>query len=178
MGDSMKRVMSFAVCLIITGAVACGRDAAEPEEAELPTLDVTHWTDKTELFMEYPPLVAGETALFAVHLTDLRDFSAMTAGRPRIEFSPELGGTPAVLQGSEPSRPGVFRVQGTMPPAGRYEWALVVDAPGVSDRHELGAVTVFGDQAAAVADAERHATEDSAAISYLKEPQWTNGFGT
>src|SRR5687767_15842731 len=120
MGDSMKRVMSFAVCLIITGAVACGRDAAEPEEAELPTLDVTHWTDKTELFMEYPALVAGQTALYAVHLTRLSDFSAMTAGKPRIEFTPESGGTPTMLQGNEPSRPGVFRVQAASPPAGRY----------------------------------------------------------
>ena len=32
----------------------------------MPTLDVTHWTDKTELFMEYPPLVTGRSALFAV----------------------------------------------------------------------------------------------------------------
>jgi RND family efflux transporter MFP subunit len=50
--------------------------------------------------------------------------------------------------------------------------------PLISDRHDLGAVTIFGDREAAVTDAARHATEDAAAISYLKEPQWTNGFGT
>ena len=49
--------------------------------------------------MEYPPLVAGQTALFAVHLTRLSDFSAMTAGRPRLEFTPESGGAPATLPG-------------------------------------------------------------------------------
>jgi RND family efflux transporter MFP subunit len=174
----MKRVMHVGMCLAIACvAVACGRDAAEPE-AERPTLDVTHWTDKTELFMEYPPLVAGQTALFAVHLTRLSDFSAMTAGRPRIEFTPESGGPPVVLQGNEPSRPGVFRAEGAAPPAGRYEWALIVDAPGLSDRHELGAVTVFADQAAAVTDAGQLADEDPTAITYLKEPQWTNGFAT
>jgi RND family efflux transporter MFP subunit len=37
---------------------------------------------------------------------------------------------------------------------------------------------VFADQASAVAEAQRHAEEDPTAISYLKEPQWTNGFGT
>jgi RND family efflux transporter MFP subunit len=57
-------------------------------------------------------------------------------------------------------------------------WALVIDAPGLSDRHELGSVTVFADQAAAAADAERHAEDDPTAITYLKEPQWTNGFAT
>jgi RND family efflux transporter MFP subunit len=172
----MRRVKHIAVCVALAlVAGACTREAAEPD-AELPTLDVTHWTDQTELFMEYPPLVAGRTALYAVHLTRLSDFSAMTAGRPRIEFMPASGAAPTVLQGNEPSRPGVFRVEGAAPPAGQYTWALIVDAPDLSDRHELGAVSVFADQAAAVADAKQHAQEDAGAISYLKEPQWTNGF--
>jgi RND family efflux transporter MFP subunit len=128
--------------------------------------------------MEYPPLVAGEEALFAVHLTRLSDFSAMTTGRPRLELTPEAGGTPVVLQGEPPSRPGVFRVLAKIPAAGRYRWALIVDAPDLQDRHDLGAVTVFRNQDAAIADAEGQTTEDAAAISYLKEPQWTNGFGT
>jgi membrane fusion protein, heavy metal efflux system len=179
MGDPVRRVTTrLAVCVVLAGAaIACGgNEAARPEEAELPTLDVTHWTGKTELFMEYPPLVAGQTPRFAVHLTRLSDFAAMTAGRPRIEMTPESGGKPAVLPGNEPSRPGVFRVEGTLPAAGRYQWALIVDAPDLQDRHDLGTVTVFPSQEAAVADAERHAEEDPTAISYLKEQQWTNGF--
>ena len=95
-----------------------------------PTLDVTSWTDKTELFMEYPPLVAGQTVRFAVHLTQLADFSALNAGGPSIEMTPESGGAPVTLPGSEPLRPGAFRVEGTIRPAGQYRWALLVDAPG------------------------------------------------
>jgi RND family efflux transporter MFP subunit len=175
----MRSVTHVAIYLAIASlATSCGRREAAEAEVELPTLDVSHWTDKSELFMEYPPLVAGQSALYAVHLTRLSDFSAMTAGRPRIEFTPESGGAPVVLQGNEPSRPGVFRVEGASPPAGRYQWSLIVDAPGLSDRHGLGAVTVFPNQEAAVADAEQHAGEDPTAITYLKEPQWTNGFAT
>jgi RND family efflux transporter MFP subunit len=175
----MNRVMNLGVCLVaICLAGACAQETARSAEAELPTLDVTHWTDKTELFMEYPPLVAGQRALFAVHLTRLSDFSAMTAGRPRIEFTGESGGTQFVLQGNEPSRPGVFRIEGAAPQAGRYQWALIVDAPDLSDRHELGAMTVFADRRAAVQEAEQHGEEDSTAITYLKEPQWANGFAT
>lgn len=166
--------LALALTLSIVG---CAREAAVPE-VEPPTLDVTSWTDATELFMEYPPLVTGETALFAVHLTRLSDFSAMTAGRPKLEFAPDSGGATVVLTGNEPSRPGVFRVEAPMPAAGRYRWALVVDAPGLADRHELGTITVFPTEEAAVADAERQAVEDPAAITYLKEPQWTAGFGT
>src|SRR5688572_13128488 len=171
----MKSAVTAVLCLALVGA--CRREAPT-SEPERPTLDVTHWTEKTELFMEYPPLVAGQQALYAVHLTRLSDFSAMNSGRPLLEFTPESGGVPVVLQGNEPSRPGVFRVQAASPPAGRYRWALLVDAPGLMDRHDLGAVTVFGDQAAAVADAEKKAGEDPTSITYLKEPQWMNGFGT
>lgn len=173
----MKSIRNIGVWLVVASlAGACTREQAQPE-AEVPTLDVTTWTDKTELFMEYPPLVAGQNALFAVHLTRLSDFSAMTAGRPRLEFTRESG-APVVLQGNEPSRPGVFRVEGAAPPAGRYTWALVVDAPDLSDRHDLGTITVFADEGAAQAAAESNATEDASAITYLKEPQWTNGFAT
>ena len=165
--------------LVIVGCVvtaSCGREAAPVPEAELPTLDITAYTGKTELFMEYPPLVAGETVLFAVHLTDLRDFSAMNSGRANLEFTPESGGSPIVVQGQGPSRPGVYRVEGAMPPAGRYRWALIVEAPDVTDRHDLGMETVFAELAAAVADAESRPAGDASAITYLKEPQWSNGF--
>lgn len=175
----MRAWTGLARLLVLASiAAACGRGVAPSEEPELPTLDVTAWTDKTELFMEYPPLVGGETVLFAVHLTRLSDFSAMTSGRARVEFTPSGGGSPAVLHGEEPSRPGVFRVEGTAPPAGSYRWSLIVDAPDLSDRHDLGMVTVFAYEAAAFADAESRASGEADAITYLKEPQWTNGFAT
>jgi RND family efflux transporter MFP subunit len=141
-------------------------------------LNVTSWTDKTELYMEYPPLVTGQTVRFAVHLTKMGDFSALNAGRPSIQMTPESGGAAVTLPGSEPLRPGAFRVEGTLPAPGRYTWALLVDAPGLSDRHELGEATVFADEKEAVADAEKRPPEDPAAIAYLKEQQWTNEFGT
>ena len=97
---------------------ACARPGDAPK-AEPATLNVTDWTAKTELYMEYPPLVAGQSARFAVHLTKLDDFKALNAGTPSIELTPERGGAPTVLRGSPPSRPGAFRVDGTPPAAGR-----------------------------------------------------------
>ena len=156
---------------------ACARSESTDAATEIPTLDVTSWTDKTELFMEYPPLVAGRPALFAIHLTKLADFTAVSAGRASLEFTPESGGSPQRLTGPSPSRPGVFRVAEPPPMAGRYRWALVLEAPGLSDRHDLGAITVFTDERSAIASAGGGA-EDPAAIAYLKEQQWTNPFAT
>src|SRR5688572_4997383 len=96
-------LVAALVTALAVGGCSRGDGPAESAEAELPTLDVTHWTEQTELFMEYPPLVTGQPALYAVHLTRLSDFSAMTAGRPRLEFTPQSGGAPILLQGNPPS---------------------------------------------------------------------------
>ncbi len=165
--------------VVAVGLPACGSSPAPREHAnEEISLDVTSWTDRSELFMEYPPLVAGQSARFAVHLTRLEDFQPLTAGQPSLEFIPEAGGTATTLPGNDPSRPGAFRIEGTPPAAGRYRWALRVQAPNLTDRHDLGTVTVFPDQKSAAAAPDLHGPEDPAAISYLKEQQWTNEFGT
>jgi membrane fusion protein, heavy metal efflux system len=164
------------VAVLVT--IGCGTGAPPTTETVPPTLDITHWTDKTELFMEYPPLVAGQSALFAVHLTNLADFKAVAAGRASIEFTPETSGTPTTLTSPEPSRPGAFRVEGSPAAPGRYRWALTLNAPGLTDRHDLGLITVFADEKTAYADAGTQPAEDAAAIAYLKEPQWTTDFAT
>src|SRR5215212_12215503 len=143
------RQVAIALTAMAWLTAAC-RHSADAPAAEPPTLEVTNWTDKTELFMEHPPLVAGQTVRFAVHLTKLADFSALNAGRPSIEMTPESGGAPTVLPGTEPLRPGAFRVEGKLPAAGRYKWALLVNAPGLTDRHDLGTTTVFPNQQAGI----------------------------
>jgi RND family efflux transporter MFP subunit len=172
---SMKNLV--ATILLLAVNIGC-RGPVEQAEAEPPTLNVTHWTERTELYMEYPPLVTGQTALFAVHLTTLADFKPVTAGQARVEFTPQTGGQPVALVGPQPSRPGVFRVEGAPPAAGTYRWALVLEAPELTDRHELGEVIVFGDEQTANAQAAKQPGDDAAAIACLKEQQWTNEFGT
>ena len=163
-----------AACVAVGG---CRKQAAAPDH-ETPTLDVTSWTDKSELFMEYPPLVTGQSARFAVHLTRLADFKALNEGKPSVTFTPEAGGAATVFAGTPPLRPGAFRVEGVPPAAGRYRWVLTVDAPSLTDRHDLGVVTIFADEKTAFAEAEKQPAGDAAAIAYLKEQQWSNEFAT
>lgn len=175
---TMRHVTTAMLAATLLAGCHRGATPGDETQAELPTLDVTSWTEKTELFMEHPPLVAGRAARFAVHLTRMADFSALDAGRPSVEMTPESGGAAVTLSGSEPLRPGAFRVEGVMPAAGRYRWALLVTAPGLTDRHDLGVATVFGDNASAVAVAGKLPEGDVTAIAYLKEQQWTNPFAT
>ena len=108
----MRRTLQIALGLALAATPACRpatTGGGQAPASEGRTLDVTSWTQETELYMEYPPLVAGQTVRFAVHLTRLADFQALTAGRPSIEMSPESGGATVVLPGSDPLRPGAFR---------------------------------------------------------------------
>jgi membrane fusion protein, heavy metal efflux system len=178
-GFAMSAAKSFVpIGIALALTVGCGRGAgrAPAGDHELPSLNVTHWTDKTELYMEYPPLIAGQKALFAVHLTRLSDFKPVADGHAKVEFTPESGGQAKALVGPSPARPGAFRVEDVPPAAGKYRWALVLESSSVADRHDLGTVTVYGDENAARGAGA--APEDPAAIAYLKEQQWTNEFGT
>jgi len=68
-------ILLVLVSLMLSGC----RQAAPASGVEPATLNVTDWTEATELYMEYPPLVAGRTARFAVHLTRLEDFQPVNA---------------------------------------------------------------------------------------------------
>ena len=79
----------LAVPFVVTGLVAaCSGQtpAPAPEAPDPPAVAVTVWTEKTELFMEYPPLVAGQQASIHVHLTDLSTFAPVREGKVVVRF--------------------------------------------------------------------------------------------
>ncbi len=80
---------TLAVAWAFVGA-ACRSTPAPPRED--PTFSVTHWTERTELFMEHPALVAEKTTRFAVHLTTLADFRPLGEGHTAIELTGADGG--------------------------------------------------------------------------------------
>jgi membrane fusion protein, heavy metal efflux system len=167
---------TFALALPLLLVCACSRGPAPvspPDEDDPPALDVTVWTDRTELFMEYPPLVAGEQARFAIHLTDLSDFSPVREGRVVVRFE---GETIERFEVEGPSTPGIFGVDVTVPAVRRYQLAVELHGAGLSDEHRVGAVTVYptADEAIAAAFAD----DEEGATTFLKEQQWTLDFAT
>jgi RND family efflux transporter MFP subunit len=165
------------VCLSLV-SVACGRAAppASDLEAEPEPLSVTRWTDATELFAEYPPLVAGETSRFAIHLTRLDTFAPLTGGRVEVHLRGSSAGA-EVFHVEEPSRPGIFGVDVTPAQAGARELVIVVRADGLEDEHRVGTVDVQAHAEVAPAAASGSGDEE-AGISFLKEQQWTLDFRT
>lgn len=156
---------------------SCSRPAAEPTaEAEVEPLAVTHWTTKTELFAEYPPLVVGQTSRFAIHLTRLDTYKALAAGRVEVHLS-GAGGPAEVFSADAPSRPGIFGVDVTPGREGTREMTIVLRLTGLDDEHHLGPVPVHRDQAAA-RSSPPPAAPAVETIAFLKEQQWALDFGT
>jgi RND family efflux transporter MFP subunit len=158
-------------------AAGCNRSAAPeapPEEPE--ALSVTRWTDQTELFAEYSPLIVGSTSRFAIHLTRLEPFKAVTEGRVEVRLE---GGSapPEVFRADGPSRPGIFGVDVKPTQAGRRQLVIRLTASGVDDAHRVRDVDVYPTAEAARAAAAAGG-EDTPGISFLKEQQWSLDFGT
>lgn len=171
----MKMLPPGCVLLALTTAMAACRSAppAEPAAAEEPPSHaVTTWTDRTELLMEYPPLVAGDRARFAIHLTNLSDFSPLREGRVVVRFE---GDTIERFEVEAPSTPGIFGVDVKVPAPRRYQVAVELHSDRLDDEHRIGAVTVYPDTDAALA-AMTESEEGS--VTFLKEQQWTLDFAT
>jgi RND family efflux transporter MFP subunit len=147
-------------------------ERAHDGEGEHPTVALTRWTDRSELFMEYPVFVAGRRGRSAIHVTDLSDFSPLSEGEVVVSLRGEDGKVFEFRGG--PSRPGIFGLDLGVERAGVYSMSLAVDAPGLKDVHELGEVTVH----ASSAHLPHGEQEEGDAISFLKEQQWTLEFGT
>jgi RND family efflux transporter MFP subunit len=171
--------LALLLAILMAFLPACGEhghphdDASDHQAAdERPTVALSRWTDRTELFMEYPVFVAGESGRSAIHVTDLADFSPLNAGEAIVSLRASDGRILEFRGG--PSRPGIFGVDLAVDQPGIYEMTLRVDAPGLQDLHELGPVTVH----AAGSSPDGGDEEQGEAISFLKEQQWILTFGT
>ncbi|MFZ1538822.1 MAG: efflux RND transporter periplasmic adaptor subunit, partial [Chromatiaceae bacterium] len=137
---------------------------------------VTHFTDRTELFVEFPPLVVGEESGFAAHLTRLDDFRPVGEGRVTVRLSG--GGLPEEsFSVDAPSIPGIFRPVAQPTQVGERSVALILESPDLNATHDLGTYSVYSDPdaAAAAQPAEEDAGDE---IGFLKEQQWKVEFAT
>lgn len=169
------RAMSLLLALGLLAGCAKKPEVAKEAAAEEPHAEsATNWTLKTELFMEYAPLIVGQTSRFAVHLTRLDTFKPVTAGKVEILLNRE-GQTAQSFSTESPSRPGIFGVD--VKPAQAGEFTLVVRLSGarLGDEHEFKGVAVHDSKTAAM---HEHGADMPDLVDFLKEQQWTLDFAT
>ena len=139
-----------------------------------PALSVTIWAEKTELFMEYDPLVVNRASRFAAHLTTMSDFKAVTSGVLKMSLRSADG---SLLEASAdgPSSPGIFRFNLTPRKAGTYKVALAYDGQGITDTLQAGDAAIHPNLEAARKAAP---PDKEGGIAYTKEQQWKTNFAT
>lgn len=144
------------------------------EEAQLEGAGViTQWTDKTELFMEYPELIVGQEATFAVHLTRLSDFKPISESEVQFVFSSERGHEGSLTE-TEVQIPGIYGPDVVFDRAGRYDLTIIIQGM-VDDTLQVNGIPVYSSAAEVPATQEE---EDPNLISFLKEQQWKIPFAT
>ena len=183
---NMKTLVVLPCLLAGLGLGSCQEVTPPPVEPDpaldVPPVVVSRWTELSELFVEFPPLVEDATSRFAIHFTDLKTFEPLREGRATVRLTEVGPGGPSrdaaftefTVDG--PGRPGIFGIDVTPTRAGRFGLELVLDAAAVQDRHDLGTVVVL--TAAEAANQPMTDEDEDGAIPFLKEQQWTFDFAT
>lgn len=137
-------------------------------------ISVTSFEQATELFVEYPPLVLGEEAAFAAHLTWTGErFSAVNEGT--LVVTVDKGQESARAEAAVSSTPGIFRPVLKPSAAGRHRLRLTLTVGERSHVHDLGEVEIYA-SAAQAAKAHPEEDEEDGSISFTKEQQWKLDF--
>lgn len=173
-----KKIEYYILILLILPSVffGCSKNTPEQEEHHHEAHAITLWTDSTELFMEYPPLVAGKEAAFAIHLSKMKDFKAITEGMLELVFINTSSGQETKFVSNAPSHPGIFRPLITLSEPGVYRLQMKLSGSQVSDILHIENITVY--KTDSEIPHEEAAVSGEEEISFLKEQQWKIDFRT
>lgn len=135
---------------------------------------ITHFTEVTELFVEFPVFVVGRESPFAAHLTHLDNFKPVASGTVTVTLSGG-GVEDEIFSVDKPSIPGIFRPIATPKHPVQRNVSLRLQGESIDVIHNLGQYTIHSSQAEALANVISE-EEPGDAISYLKEQQWKVDF--
>lgn len=153
------------------GAQDHGHSHGQEETDEPEPVAITRWTRLHELFVEFPPPVAGKSVKFHAHLTRLQGFTPLTEGTFRVRFK-QAGVVKAEGAVDRVLRAGIFAPEFMTPGQGRYEIEMQLEQGGKRDTFDCGTIDVGNEVPPSGASAP------SAALSFLKETQWRIEFAT
>ena len=129
-------------------AGGCVASVVDDQQVEIGAVVVTQWNDSTELFLEYPYLVAGEaTGNWAIHLSDMEDFQPVRSGSLTVRFE-NATGTAETFEIDAPARDGIFLLDPVVRQPGNYQVELTLNGTAVASlarslggRNESGSFT-------------------------------------
>ena len=175
--------MKYIIVVLAFMAMSCN-DKVEDAHAhnadgshlgeEIPRLDHTIWTDKTELFVEFPALIVGNGIKFAAHFTALYKHQPVQNGSVTVSLIKDGKGIRNTVDTH--SSPGIFSPVIQPKEAGTYQLVFELTTPEYSDKITIDNVTVYANADEAIK--ALGTAENDGSISFLKEQAWKIDFQT
>jgi membrane fusion protein, heavy metal efflux system len=161
----------FISCLTIGLLLSCQSNHTHEEETKdsLEPLAYTLYSGKSELFVEFKPLVVGQPSKFAAHLTKLgENFLPYTEGTVTVSL---LQGEKNLKNTADSiSSPGIFRLALQPVQAGMGKLVFDIQTKDFTDQFIIDSVQVYADEETAIAAQPKEGGGSD--ISYLKEQAW------
>ena len=175
--------MKYIIIVLAFLAMSCNNKAEDAHAhnadgshvgEEIPRLNHTIWTDKTELFVEFPALIEGNGSKFAAHFTVLDKHQPVREGSVTVSLIKD--GKGIRNKADAPSSPGIFSPAIQPKEAGNYQLVFELTTPEYSDRISIDDVMVYATTDEAIKALGKE--EDDGSISFLKEQAWKIDFQT
>ena len=160
--------------------VGCGPDKSSEEDhghdhavGGLEPISYTLYSDKTEIFVEFKPLVVGEISKFAAHFTILGErFTPLNEGS--VSVSLITGDKGIQMSANEPSSPGIYRLALKPTSAGQGKLIFKIESKDFTDQIIIDDIPIYTDESSAISAQQPPTGGDD--ISYLKEQAWKVNF--
>lgn len=169
----MKQIKYFAIFLLF---MACKNTNEPSSKTKIPTERHTIWTEKTELFVEFPALIVGKESRFVAHLTMLNGHQPICSGELKISLLKNGKGIESKID--NPSSEGVFILTLVPQKSGFYQLVFDIKTDSISDRIVMRNIQVFENNEIAISELSKIDDEHSASITFLKEQAWKMSFET
>lgn len=179
----MKKL--FIICSLLAAINVGCRDSSTSEHSHeseghdhrevtggLESLSYTLYSNKTELFVEFKPLIVGQGRNFAAHLTVLNSFKPLASGTVTVSLIKGDKGIRNTV--NSPSSPGIFRPALQPKKAGQYQLIFDIETEAYIDRITIDSIRVYPDEKTALANQKIEPAGNE--ITYLKEQAWRTDF--
>ena len=140
---------------------------------KIPTISITQWTPKMELFMEHESAVVGNEIKFIIHLTMMDDFKPVREGEVSLQFKP-TSGLSIKFEKNVLLREGIFTPFHNFEFSGEYHFQLIYRGSKTTETFDVGNFTVY-ETFEDIPAKKEPATDE---ITFLKEQQWKLDFAT
>ena len=169
----MNIFSKLSFLLILAIIVSCNKKEEQPEPLELEPLAYTLYTENIELFVEFKPLVVGQTSKFAAHFTVLGEtFTALTDAKITVSLINNGKGIKSTV--NAPASPGIFRLALEPSTAGTGKLVFDIVTKTYTNKIVIDNVTIYPDMKTASLQQPPHS--ESGDITYLKEQAWKTEF--